>query len=587
MALIHKSYKRAGKKPCSRCGGTLPKDHTGKPICRTCLDKGGIDAVCKTCGVTFQTTSRNPNKATRTCPKCRRANPKDRLAQHEPPPPNGEELSPAARELASRALARKYLWAFVLRHDPKYMVGWFHRDLSSRLERFLKQVEDKQSPRLMIQVPPRHGKSRLASQEFPAWLLGHHPEWEIITSSYAVSLPVDFSRNIRERLRDETYKATFPKTMLHPESQSVESWRTTDGGGFLAAGVGGPITGKGAHVLVIDDPIKNAEEAESQTIRNAIWNWYTSTAYTRLAPGGGILIIQTRWHTDDLSGRVEQQMTEEDGEPWEIVRYPAIALEDERFRKAGDALHPERYDIDSLERIKKAVGPRTWNALYMQNPVPDEGAYFTRSMIRTYEKAPELLDIYNTWDLAVGQKQQNDWSVGVKWGVDSNDNIYVLDVLRGRFDAAELVDHILDMWKSAKTQACGIEEGQIKLTLGPFLEQRVKERRMHSFHHVPLKPGRQDKVARARTLQGRMRQGQVYFPEQANWMDKLLDELLAFPFGKHDDQVDGLAYAAIMAADVTPPQMETSAAIDTTVKWKQRLLGYVSGKKQPRSWMAA
>jgi predicted phage terminase large subunit-like protein len=468
------------------------------------------------------------------------------------------------------------------------LVGWFHKDLSARLERFVQQVERQESPRLMIQVPPRHGKSRLASQEFPAWALGHHPEWEVITSSYAVSLPVDFSRNIRERLRDEVFKATFPYTELHPESQSVESWKTTKGGGFLAAGVGGAITGKGAHILIIDDPIKNAEEAESQTVRNAIWNWYTSTAYTRLAPGGGVLIIQTRWHTDDLSGRVEQQMREEDGEEWEIVRYSAIALEDETYRKAGDALHPERYNIEALERIKKAVGPRTWNALYMQNPVPDEGAYFTRSMFQRYEQAPELLEVYNTWDLAVGQKQQNDWSVGLKWGVDANDNIYILDLLRGRFDAAELADHILDMWKStSRTQACGIEEGQIKLTLGPFLERRVKERRLHSFHQIPLKPGRQDKVARARTIQGRMRQGQVYFPADAPWMDRLMDEMLSFPFGKHDDQVDVLAYCGIMAADVTPPSIESTAVIDTTQKWKKKLLGYVKNGHKARTWLEA
>lgn len=585
MARPKANSKKSGK-TCTKCATPLSPDHVGKRVCRSCLDGNGIAATCTKCGVDFQAPARHP-LGNYSCPKCQRDSGKFGMKQ-EPEPPDGATMSPAARELASRALARKYLWAFVLRHDPKYMVGWFHKDLSARLERFVQQVERQESPRLMIQVPPRHGKSRLASQEFPAWALGHHPEWEVITSSYAVSLPVDFSRNIRERLRDEAFKATFPYTELHPESQSVESWKTNKGGGFLAAGVGGAITGKGAHILIIDDPIKNAEEAESQTVRNAIWNWYTSTAYTRLAPGGGVLIIQTRWHTDDLSGRVEQQMRDEDGEEWEIVRYPAIALEDEGYRKAGDALHPERYNIEALERIKKAVGPRTWNALYMQNPVPDEGAYFTRSMFHRYEQAPDLLEIYNTWDLAVGQKQQNDWSVGLKWGVDANDNIYILDLLRGRFDASELADHILDMWKSApRTQACGIEEGQIKLTLGPFLERRVKERRLHSFHQIPLKPGRQDKVARARTIQGRMRQGQVYFPADAPWMDRLMDEMLSFPFGKHDDQVDVLAYCGIMAADVTPPSIESTAVIDTTQKWKKKLLGYVKNGHKARTWLEA
>lgn len=582
---------RSGTKSCTKCKKKLAVDHVGRRVCKSCLEGKGIRAKCPTCKKLYNAevvTSVKGKRKIPNCPACRRTVVKERGISSGPPPPPGEAMSAAAKELASRMLARKYLWAFVLRHDPHYKVGWFHKDLSRRLEQFVRDVESGKSPRLMIQVPPRHGKSRLASQEFPAWALGQHPEWEVITASYAVSLPVDFSRNIRERLRDNAYQVVFTGTNLHPESQSVESWKTTKGGGFLAAGVGGPITGKGAHILIIDDPIKNAEEAESQTVRNGIWNWYTSTAYTRLAPGGGILIIQTRWHTDDLSGRVEQQMRDEDGEPWDIVRYPAVAIEDETYRKAGEALHPERYDQTALERIRRAVGPRTWNALYMQNPVPDEGAYFTRSMLRWYDSPPELLEIYNTWDLAVGQKQQNDWSVGLKWGVDAHDNMYLLDILRGRFDAAQLVDHILDMWQSnSNTQACGIEEGVIKLALGPYIEKRVRERRVFNFHHIPLKPGRQDKVARARTVQGRMQQGRVYFPKEAVWLEKLLDELLAFPFGKHDDQVDVLAYAGLMAADVTPPSIDGSSAIDTSISWKKKLLGFVADGKRQKSWLEA
>lgn len=333
---------------------------------------------------------------------------------------------------------------------------------------------------------------------------------------------------------------------------------------------------------------KNAEEAESQTIRNATWNWYTSTAYTRLAPGGGVLIIQTRWHSDDLSGRIERTMLEENGEEWEIVRYPAIAREDEPFRKAGEPLHPERYSLEALRRIEKAVGPRTWNALYQQNPVPDEGAYFTRDMVRYYEKTPEVLAVFNTWDLAIGQKQQNDWTVGLQWGVDPNDDIYLLALIRGRFDSKAIVENMLNLWKrDPRTEACGIEEGQIKMAIGPYLEQRVAERRVYNFHQVPLKPGRQDKMARARTIQGRMEQGKVFLPKDAEWLEKFMDELTAFPFGRNDDQVDALAYAGIMASEVSAPSIQAGKNLDTRQGWKTKMAKFLKRPGKARSWKAA
>ena len=235
------------------------------------------------------------------------------------------------REMAQRMLARKYLIASILRHNPDYLAGWVHKDICSRLERFMQDVEQGKNPRLMLQMPPRHGKSMIASQEFPSWLLGHHPNWELIVCSYAESLALDFSRNVRERMRDKEFHILFPATHLDRDNQNAQGWKTTKKGGFLPAGVGGPITGKGAHVLIIDDPIKNSQEAESETSRTSIMRWYETTAYTRLAPGGGVLVIQTRWHLDDLSGRLEADMLEGNGDTFEVVRYPAVATKDEKF----------------------------------------------------------------------------------------------------------------------------------------------------------------------------------------------------------------------------------------------------------------
>ena len=202
-------------------------------------------------------------------------------------------LDPKLRlEMAKRVLARRSLIQFTKRFYPQYNPGWVHHDIARRLEKFMKDVEDKKSPRLMLLVPPRHGKSELVSIRFPAFVLGHHPEWEVINCGYNLDLPMKFSRKVREIARDPGYKPLFERAQLDPDSQSAEAWNTTAGGGFTAAGVGGGITGKGATVLIIDDPIKNQEEADSITTRDGLWDWYWSTAYSRLAPGGGVLLVQ-------------------------------------------------------------------------------------------------------------------------------------------------------------------------------------------------------------------------------------------------------------------------------------------------------
>ena len=192
----------------------------------------------------------------------------------------------AEQELAKRILARKHLLPFVERFNPDYLPGWVHKDICQRLEKFSEQVANQESPRLMLFMPPRHGKSTLASVAFPAWHLGRHPDHEFISCSYSGSLAMSFSRKVRQLLREPVYKNVFEKSRLDKDSQSVESWQTTQGGGYVAAGVGGGITGKGANILVIDDPVKNREDAESENNREATWDWYTSTAYTRLSPGG-------------------------------------------------------------------------------------------------------------------------------------------------------------------------------------------------------------------------------------------------------------------------------------------------------------
>ena len=504
-------------------------------------------------------------------------------------------------KLASRVLARRSLLHFTKVTHPNYQAGWVHDDICRRLQRFSQQVREKKSPRLMLLMPPRHGKSELASIRFPAWHLGHAPEHEIINVGYNLDLPMKFSRKVREILRDQIYRVMFPGTMLDPESQGAEAWNTTQGGGFQAAGVGGGITGKGAHILLVDDPIKNMQEADSAVIRDTLWDWYLSTAYTRLAPGGGVLVIETWWNDDDLAGRILQQMKRDPtADQFEVVKYPALAefyefrnpesldivrlpqaetgppeLPEgyELLRQPGDALHSARYDADALKRIKANQAPRIWSALYQQNPIPDEGLYFKKQYFRTTPGYLETFgkNVYTAWDFAIGLKQTNDYTVGVTIVQDYDDSLHVVEVNRFKGDSFTIVEAILDTadrWgtRPQTPYLLGFEDGQIWKSISPLLLRRMQERKLYPSYEI-LRP-LTDKLARARSLQGRMQQGRVFFPEEAPWRAETEFELLRFPGGVHDDIVDAMAWCVNLIVGKSAPQ---KAAPKEPEGWLDRL----------------
>jgi predicted phage terminase large subunit-like protein len=486
-----------------------------------------------------------------------------------------EEASVVERELAQRALARKYLIASVVRFNPDYLAGWVHKDICARLERFMLAVEEGRNPRLMLQMPPRHGKSTLASQEFPAFVLGHHPNWELIVCSYAETLALDFSRAVRERMRDPEFHVLFPLAVLDKENQNAKGWKLSRKGGFLPAGVEGPITGKGAHILIIDDPIKNSQEADSELKRSGIMKWYSSTAYTRLAPGGGVLIIQTRWHLDDLSGRLEAEMAEGNGDVFEVVRYPAVAVVDVAHRTKGETLHEARYTSAQLKMIRKAVGERTWAALYQQNPVPEHGAQFQESMIHYYnpEELPDQLTKVSAWDLAIGQKEVNDKTVGFTWGKDLAGDYWFVDCRHGHFDALELCEEICDSYSKHNPYTVGIEKDKVSMAVGPLLDTLIEDRELYGLHITELRPMMEgNKVKRARSLQGLMRRGKVHIPrpDDADWVEEFVTELLQFPYGRRDDHVDAAAWLALMATDTPTPGLAYSRMPKRTT-WRDRL----------------
>ena len=279
--------------------------------------------------------------------------------------------------LLQRLEARDSMLDFVMETMPEYSVASHHRLIVERLE----AVERGDIRRLMLFMPPRHGKSELASKRFPAWFLGRNPERQIISASYNSELAGDFGRAVRNIIAEDTYQDIFPDVSLAQDSQSASRWHTNQGGSYIAAGVGSAITGRGAHLGIIDDPIKDRMEAGSELMRDRIWDWYTSVFYTRLMPGASVIIILTRWHDDDLAGRLLEDM-KVGGDAWDVLSLPALAgVDDAMGRAPGDALWPEWYDHDRLEQVRSVIGPRDWSSLYQQVPQAEEGSFFLRDWV--------------------------------------------------------------------------------------------------------------------------------------------------------------------------------------------------------------
>jgi len=486
----------------------------------------------------------------------------------------------ARRELAQRELARKRILPFAQRSYPDYQAGWAHKLIAANLEQFLQDVVDKKSPRLMIFMPPQTGKSMLVSDIFPSWALGKYPWLRFILTSYSISLPQRFSRYVRERVKSPSYRQLFSDTQIHPEIQSAEHWETTKKGGFKAVGVGGSITGHGAEIIIVDDPFKDYEEAHSETIRETVHNWYPTTLRTRLQPGGGIININTRWHDDDLSGRLlrvdkdnlEAGVADHRLENWKVLRLPAVAEEDEYVtqdfsitsepeentkhilvRRKNVALHPERHDEDEWERRRLGTTAQQWSSLYQQNPVPDTGEFFKIEDFVYYDSPPVLhsYPVLFAWDLAVGQKKHNDWTVGVAGVVipsDSYNTIQLLDMFRGRVRDKELFEAIVSMYMKYRRNAysLGIEYGQLFLSIENQLKTEFSKHNVSPVIDDELRPVT-DKRVRATPLRGWMQNHRVVFPRHQPWTEKARSELLRFDAGVNDDIVDATAWLIRMA----------------------------------------
>lgn len=391
------------------------------------------------------------------------------------------------------------------------------------MDEALERVEAGLCDRLMVFMPPRHGKSEKTSKRFPSWYLGRNPKRQIIAASYNSDLATDFGREVRNIMASPEYGEVFPKVALRQDSRAADRMNTDHGGAYFAAGVGTATTGRGAHLGLIDDPFKDRADADSEIQREKVWNWYRSTFFTRLMPGGAIVLVQTRWHEDDLAGRLlELQGRVEDGGEWTVLDLPAID-------EAGKPLWPEWYDREALDRIKATIGPREWSALYQQRPQPDEGTFFQRAWFKEWETRPDLR-YYGTSDYAVTDGD-GDYTVHRIWGIDASGCVYRVDGWRGQATSDVWIEKKLDLIAKYKPLAWFGEGGVIQKAIEPMLKRRMLERK--AFCRLEWLPSVHDKPTRARSFQAMAASGRVYFEKGAE-----LSEYLSFPAGKHDDEVD-------------------------------------------------
>ncbi|MBK7550120.1 MAG: phage terminase large subunit [Rhodoferax sp.] len=419
-------------------------------------------------------------------------------------PPSPQD---AANELLNRRLARSNLLPFITYVMPSYTAAAHHKLICEKLE----AVERGEIKRLMIAMPPRHGKSQIASRMFPAWYLGRNPGKQIISASYNSDLATDFGRDVRNLIAADEYPRLF-NVALAQDSRAANKWHTDNGGQYIAAGVGTAITGRGADIALIDDAFRD---------------WYTSTLYTRLMPGAAIVVIGTRWHDDDLSGRLLAAQAH-GGDKWEVLNLPAISDDNE-------ALWPEWYPLERLEQIRAVLPARDWNSLYQQNPVPDDGEFFKKEWLADYQTLPKELTIYGASDYAV-TSGGGDWTEHGVFGVDQNGNIYILDWWRGQTAADVWINAKCDLIIKHKPKLWFGEAGPIRRSIEPFLNRRMQER--NALCRIEWLTSIGDKESRARGIQALASMGKLWFPANAPWKGDIQTQMLRFPAGAHDDAVD-------------------------------------------------
>lgn len=456
--------------------------------------------------------------------------------------------------------AKNNLLDFTLYTNPIYETGWFNELLFAELDQFLKDAEAGLMPRLMIFAPPRSGKSEAASRRFPAYVLGKHPNWNVIACSYSSDLANRMSRDTQRIITSPRYNEIFPETNLTLSRagaggaiRTAELWEIINskgdiqGGSYRAAGVNGGITGQGMNIGIIDDPAKDYKTASSPTYQEAVIDWYDTTFFTRADPKiNGIIIILTRWHKDDLAGQLLKK-AEEGGEQWRVVSFPMEAEKHEvhelngkkyRLRKPGEILFPERMPQSFVDKAKQR-GSLVWNALYQQRPTAKGGGLIKSEWFGEYKELPPLKWRAIFGDTAQKTKEVNDFSVFEHWGLGVDGYLYLIDMIRGKWEADELKRRAVAFWNKCKPLSngrlryMGIEDK----ASGTGLIQSIRKEAICPVRAIQRST---DKFTRLMDSQGYIESGYIKLPASSDFINDFLVEMEAInpDFNTHDDQLD-------------------------------------------------
>ena len=439
-------------------------------------------------------------------------------------------------KLKDRELGQKRFIKYVERVWPTFISGAHHKRMAEAFER----VAEGKLKRLIINMPPRHTKSEFASYLLPSWFLGKFPHKKVIQTSHTAELAVGFGRKVRNLVDSEVYNEIFPSLSLQSDSKAAGRWNTSKGGDYFAIGVGGAVTGKGADLLIIDDPHSEQEAALAAInpdVYDKVYEWYTSGPRQRLQPNGAIVIVMTRWSQRDLTGQVLKASALRGVEDWEVIEFPAIL-------PSGNPLWPQFWSIEELEALREELPNSKWQAQYQQNPVGNESAIVKRDWWQWWDREdpPSCDYILQTWDTAFEKHSRADYSAGTTWGIfypnedRGNPNIILLNVYKKRVEYPDLKKDVLQEYNYYEPDGVLIE----KKASGAPLIYDLRAMGVPVQEYTPSRG--QDKIARVNSISDIIASGKVWVP-QTRWAEELVDELAAFPSGEHDDLVDATTLA--------------------------------------------
>ena len=439
------------------------------------------------------------------------------------------------KELDTATKAKENFLDFVRAVWPEFISGYHHKKIAEKFQ----QLKDKKLKRLIVNMPPRHTKSEFASYLLPAWIMGHAPKTKIIQATHTGELAFRFGRKVRNLMDHEDYKRVFTNVELSQDSKAAGRWETNHGGEYFATGVGGAITGRGADLLIIDDP-HSEQDALSETAFDNAYEWYTSGPRQRLQPGGIIVIVMTRWSTKDLTGRLVGAQKEIKADQWEIIEFPAI------FPNSGNPIWPEYWKKDELLSVKASLNEQKWQAQWQQAPTSEEGSIIKREWWMKWEsKTPpnNIQHIIQSYDTAYSKKETADYSAITTWGVftsEADGKVYLilLDAVKGRWEFPELKRKALAKYKQYEPETLSIEAKASGLPLTHELRQVG----IPVTNFTPSKGN--DKHVRVNAVAPVFEAGQVWVPDE-RWAQEVIEECAAFPFGDNDDYVDSTTQAVL------------------------------------------